>query len=269
MTVPTSGPTPDPGEFHPLSPCLDALKRGDWRTAVIRLHSDGSSQQKLAAAANLLARSMFWQAMGDVEAAWAHLDDVARMLPPTLTRYDQAEPTCLVKPPWAGSTGPGSNPPMWMVCLLTWREQTELISLRERFRRPGRSPRDELIDACIEYLIWVEFDPATWQAPRNDTGLRDLGLIVPPTFATPRRMDLCDRASALRKLAVPTLGDLSESVWKDIGGYRGLKAQALRRMADRPLTAWKHGVAAPEPVVPVRIARAQAWTLAQDWFNPG
>jgi hypothetical protein len=265
-------PADQPGdsEFQALELAVAALEAGNWRAAIALLRADGSSHDRLTAAANLLALSMFCQAIGDVDAALRHLDAAARILPSTLTREDRANQLILVNPPRLADQDPAEHSPAhqtWSVCRIAWREQTELIAIRDRFRLSSRTARDELIDACIEYLIWVEFDPWTWRHPNQDQWLRQLGIVVPASFGIPRRKDMCARASALRKLAIATLGDVSESVWKDIGGYRGLREQALRRMARRPPAAWNRGLAPSTQDVPAQRGRSAAWSYAQTWAS--
>lgn len=268
-------PTGRDSEPTSLIRALLALEHGDWRSAMTLLSIDGASSEGLAAVAGLLALSMFCQAIGDVGAAWQHLDDVARILPAGLTRSTAAEPVRRVNLPRRPEpTDPtdqrGALIPAVMVvaCRIAWREQTELLSLRDRFRAPGRTPREELVDACIEYLMWVEFDPWTWQHRSADPRSPQTGVVLPRSFGTPHRTDMCARASALRRLAIPQLGDLSESVWKDIGAYRGLRGQALRRLADRPLVpAQRAYTDAAGLDVPVRSGRRAAWNYAQSWVH--
>jgi hypothetical protein len=81
---------------------------------------------------------------------------------------------------------------------------------------------------------------------------------------TPSRRVFLQRASNLRKLAFPKAGDVSESVWKDIGGHWGLRAQAQTRLASRSLTPWANetGIRAS---VPLRLGHLRAWEYARQW----
>ncbi len=256
------------GDSPSLVRALVALERGDWRGAMALMADDGASHEGLMAVAGLLALSMFCQAVGDVLAAWRHLGDVAQILPETMSRTDQSESVRRMNPPRLPEPDSHDMAPVMMTaCRIAWREQSELFNLRDRFRAPGRTPREELVDACIEYLMWVEFDPWTWQHRSGDPYSPLTGVVLPRSFGTPQRTDMCARASALRKLAVPGLGDLSESVWKDVGAYRGLRGLALRRLADRPLIPWQRGPTTPTVrEVPVRRGRDAAWNYAQAWI---
>lgn len=99
-----------------------------------------------------------------------------------------------------------------------------LNDLRSQLLRYS-SPRDFLIEAAIQFQAEVECSAFCWLG----TGGPD----EPPLDVTPTRKHLLARASNLRTWARPRLGDVSESVWKDIGAHRGLWAAAWARLAGR------------------------------------
>ncbi|GAB3246751.1 hypothetical protein [Kineosporia babensis] len=263
------------GPFRNLHRCAQRLETGDWREVLALLGGDGTSTHKLAAVTRLLALSMFQQTVGDVEQAWSVLHDAARGLPPGFTKVDpdtghvaavlqgaalmlaheQAEP--------GGAQGPERRLTLALAGI-TWREQTELEQLRNRpYLYAGA--RDALVRACQEFLAWVEFAPETWRRQIPPGQLQSFGIVLPRTLHQPTRKNLCERASRLRKFADPAQGDVSDSVWADIGGYPGLKALALESLSTQHLTAWRLGPRSPVPKhLPVRTGCRAAWQFAQD-----
>jgi hypothetical protein len=77
---------------------------------------------------------------------------------------------------------------------------------------------------------------------------------------------MCARANNLRKFAEPRAGDISYSVWRTIGGYRGLRAKAMRRLAESELVPWSSAGELAEDI-PVRRGRERALRAAQDWIT--
>jgi hypothetical protein len=144
----------------------------------------------------------------------------------------------------------------WRTARLVWREQAELEDLRCRLA-PGRvTPRDELIEACIQHLFWVEFDPFAFYRTAPGQLLWDDGTTVDRL-----RSVLCVRGSRLRQFADPMAGRRSQAVWQDIGGYRGLCAAAWDRLAAQDAPAPWCGVAGTSGL-PVRRGRLHAWRHA-------
>jgi hypothetical protein len=137
-----------------------------------------------------------------------------------------------------------------------WREQAELAALRTSLVREHTEARDVLIDAMIEWMRWVEFDP--WTCALH--ALDDL------TGIGPARAEFCVRATHLRRFADPTAGDLSTTVWTKLGGYLGLRDAALRRLAASDLVPW----ASTNPLIqdiPVRLGRRRALEYATQWLE--
>jgi hypothetical protein len=114
-----------------------------------------------------------------------------------------------------------------------------------------------MVQAYIQFMFEVEFSPFDWYRPTKESTRDD-----PPV--TPTRTDMCRRASNLRKLAVPMAGDVSKNVWLDIGGHRGLRAEAQAKLSALPLTPWAKETGL-RGQVPVRLGRRRAWEHAQQW----
>src|SRR5207342_1030281 len=102
------------------------------------------------------------------------------------------------------------------------------------------------VEACIEHLLWVDLDPfAPAHLPLPDRS----------------RTSLCRRGSRLRQFADPTACDISQSVWRDVGAFPGLCAEALDRLADRRAPApWCDAEGVDD--LPVRRGRRRAWEYA-------
>jgi hypothetical protein len=240
------------------------LDRGDWR-AVLRPPGFGGRAiagsgdlVRLAVALHVVARSMQRQAQGRLDDAWDRLGEASALLSAQLSRRDASTGSTLA----ALAPKPPNDPPAdvilaWRTARLVWREQVELEDLRCRVA-PGRvTPRDELIEACIQHLFWVEFDPFTFYRAAPGRPLWDDGTTVDRL-----RSVLCVRGSRLRQFANPTAGRLSQAVWQDIGGYRGLCAVAFDRLAVRPAPAPWCGVAGTSGLT-VRRGRLRAWQHAR------
>jgi hypothetical protein len=209
----------------------------------------------------IVAESMRAQAAGDFLAAWRQLLDATRLLPASLRRTAPAgggDRAVLTTAPLGGSAVARWT---WRMSLVVWREQNELDDLRQRFACGRQKARAELIEAYIHYMIWVEFDYWAWYRHTMRPELpRDDGICVEV-----RRTELLLRASHLRQFASPTSGDVSEAVWKDLGGQRGLRAEALRSLATQKRVPWQCPDA--DQAVRVRPARQEAWEYAGRWFR--
>jgi hypothetical protein len=232
---------------------------GNWRFVRVRdpapVEIDRSGEAAhVVVTQRMVAASMAKNVAGRPAEAETHLSEAAMMLPQMLTRDDGCARTALLTPP------PTSNSEvawcLWALACVIWREQQELADLRHRYQ-PGRtSPRNELVDAFIEYLRWVECDPWRLQHPRQPRDESVLGA---------QRGAVCRRASNLRKFAVPRAGDIDPTVWTRAGRDAGVRALALRRLAAGPLTPWaaKGSLAAD---VEVRRGRKRASDSARRWL---
>jgi hypothetical protein len=194
------------------------------------------------------------QAGGHVVEAWRLLTEAASLLPALLSRRSaHADIRLAVLTPPPPANAPDVLLLTWKVSRVIWREQQEIQDVRGRFARGRLSPRSELVDACIEYLRWVECDP--WWIHGFADGAAD-GLRS--------RRDLCVRASRLRKFATPTAGDLGVAVWRGVGEFRSLYGAALERLAGSDVVPWW----SENPMVrgvPVRRGRVRAHDLATRW----
>jgi hypothetical protein len=265
----TEAPSPHgpDGPFRNLHRCAQRLETGDWREVLVLLGADGTSTHGLAALTRSLALSMFQQTVGDLDRAWENLGDAARILPSPLTATDPdtGDVTALFESTMLLGPYDGNHEGRLTLTLsrITWREQTELGQLRQR-PQLYTSARDALVRACLEFLVWVEFAPETWRRQIPASQLQGFGISLPKTLHQPTRKNLCERASKLRRFADPTQGDVSDSVWADVGGYRGLKALALEGLGSQHASSWRLG-ARPATVqrFPVRTGCFAAWRFAQ------
>jgi len=242
---------------QPLRALVGALEVGDWPAVLYptgQVPAGSKRRVFWVVLFGLVARSMQLQASGDVHDAWDQLAQAAARLPGPLRRLHRGNdaPRAALTPEPAGQAVEMLL--AWRVARVIWREQFELEDLRRRFA-PGRmSPRDQLIDSCIEHFGRVDFCPFSGicSAPGQPAW-------VPPDRS---RSSLCRRGTRLRHFAEPAARDLSQSVWQDLGGFPGLYAEAMRRLA-----SCRH----PEPwwgtegtfAVPQRRGPLRAWEFAR------
>ncbi len=236
---------------------LDALELGDWRAVLfpgIRCPRDlvitGSRRQlRLVVLLRLVARSMQLQTHTQVHDAWDRLGQASVRLPTWYRRPDDRTRAALRPKPRDDTV---ESEAAWRLAMIIWREQWELHDLRARFAHGLMRPREELVQACIQHLVWVDFDPYSSDRPR-------LATCGPAPDRS--RSSLCLRASRLRQFADPRACDVSQSVWRDIGAFPGLCAEALDRLAEPGSPApWcaDAGVAGPR----IRRGRYYAWDYA-------
>lgn len=247
-----------------LRAVLDAAEVGDWRRALSLL---ASGQPPVAGRGFLVrgavvlkhvAGAMQRRAKGDLTEGFEQLDVAASQLSTlcdTAATPGRVAAVVLPEPDEASSDDHLS----WRVARLLWREQFELQDLRQRLALGRMKAREELIEACIEHLCCAEFDPFTWPEPGQPAP--DDGITVAPT-----RQMLCRRATRLRQFADPTRGEVTQSVWQDIGAYRALRGAALTRLAARKAPApWcgRRGTAG----LKVCRGRLHAWRYAHIWHD--
>jgi hypothetical protein len=250
-----------------LQVMTDALELGHWRVVLCPeptcpgSHVAGPRQLVVwGVVLRVLARSMQLQAHGRVQDAWDQLCEAAGLLPrarraPTLP--GESALAALTPPPRDASL---DEELAWRIARLVWREQSELTDLRNKFAPGLLKPRGELIEACIEHLCWIEFDPFVFSRPTSGMSAWDDG-----TSVARERSVLCLRGTRLRQFADATEGSrISKSVWIDIGGYRGLCCEALDRLADRPAPAPWCGAAGTSGLR-VRVGRLRAWEHSRRW----
>jgi hypothetical protein len=248
-------------EQHRLPRSILALEVGDWCTT-LELCSDGLDDghlesAMLAVVLRTAAGGICALAAGDLASARRQFFDAAALLPAGLTRpgRDGRRLASLTSEP-SGAGCSANARWTWQTARIVWREQSLIADLITQLIK-SPAPRDHMVQAYIQFMFEVEFSPFAWYRPTKECTLND-----PPV--TPTRIDMCRRASNLRKLAVPMAGDVSKNVWLDIGGHRGLRAEAQARLADRPLTPWATETSL-RGQVPVRLGRRRAWNHAQLW----
>ncbi len=180
-----------------------------------------------------IANAMRLRDEGFLVEAWAACEVAATSLPPNLRGVMPAGVLAqLVEPPPAHDVDAHLG---WWASRLVYREQYELDDLRRRFAHDRATPRDELIEAYIEYL---------GAAVRVDVS----------------RGALLDRATRLRQFVGSTRGDVSQSVWTDAGNRDCLHALALRELAERLSPAPWYGQPGTADL-PVCLNRLRAWCL--------
>jgi hypothetical protein len=248
--------TPDSARQHldVLAGVTRALENGNWRTAALELshggHADGRRELvALMVALRCVARSMrFQSAHADVEAAQNQLATAARVL------------VGRERLPRLGRQPAGTRRLAhlaWTVMRLIHREQEDLDAIRLIFVDLRRG-RPEVINAGVEHLTWVEFDPWTVQVHPQDRALLGLDDDAYRRFRTGNRHDMCVRATRLRQFADARHGSVNEKDWQRMGGYPHVREAALRVLAGEPLTRGRADL-------PVRLGRRRAWEYACRW----
>jgi hypothetical protein len=260
------------GPNQDLQPELEAmvvaLERGFWRKILFGPHAGylprgaGSADiPRLVILIRQLAASMEAQALGHLDHAWQLLQDAVRMLPRQLTYQDPR--TGETRAACGPTPGPGLHGLIGRAATVTCREQTELAELRDRFApdslAPGRvRARTVLIEAAVQFLIWIEHDRTTYYPLTADPHL----VHHDRTTVDRDRRTLLYRATLLRQFAEPRAGDITPPVWQDIGKWRGLRAAANHSLGLREQPS-----CCPDPSVPVRDALIEAWETARKWLE--
>jgi hypothetical protein len=245
-------------EQHRLPRSIQALEDGNYRTALNLCNEDIAAEDRRIAMLAVLLRTtaggIYALAYGEVASAIRQFSDAAAMLPPALTHLDRnGLPVADLVPEPLGDLRPIATW-TWRSARILWREQQLVAYLLRRLTKAS-SARDHLVEACIQFMCEVEFMPFAWYRPTSGIKADD-----PPVTAT--RSDICRRASNLRKVSQPRKGDVSQSVWHDIGAYRGLRMEALFTLAYRPMTPWPKSFD-----VPIRFGHQDAWDYATHWKN--
>lgn len=229
-----------------LARVVATMERGDWRAALALLLRRGGPGDlgelvDLEIALRCVARSMSFQCvLGDVRAARHQLDTA-----------------------WASlhTSGAGRARNRGIAQLLrsttrlVRREESDLDAVRAVFGEIPRG-RPELVYACIEHLTWVEFDPWTMQVHEDDRTL--VRIDDDEHVLVGNRRDICARATRLRQFANARNGSVNEKTWQRMGGYPGVRQEALHKLAEEPVSRRSH-------VAPVRFGRLRAWEFARQW----
>jgi hypothetical protein len=242
-----------------------ALEVGYWRRVLRppefggQVVSGGEHVVRCAMALRLVAISMQRQAQGRLLDGWDRLSEAASLLPARLFQCDASTGVALaLLSPVAPGGATAEERLAVAVARLVWREQAELRDLRERFAPERMKAHDELIEAIIHYLFWVEFDPSTYCRRSSKQWSWDDGVTVERS-----RTAFCRRASEIRRLGDPTATvAVSQAPWQDGGGFRGLYPEALDLLAEREEPAPWCGRRGTSGLV-VRRGRLRAWQYAR------
>jgi hypothetical protein len=248
-----------------LSAALKALQVGHWRAVLRPPEFRGrpiAGPKHLtdwAIALRLVALSMQLQAQGRVQDAWDRLSEAAQLLSSELARLDVSTNTVFAvlrpEPP------DGAWPDVKLVAgiaRLIWREQYELRDLKRTFAPDRMRAHDELIEAIVQYLFWVEFDPATYHRRPPGEPFWDDGVTVDRS-----RKVLRLRATEIRWFGNPAATvEVSQAPWQDGGGFAGLYTDALDVLAKQAEPAPWCGVPGTSGLV-VRRGRLRAWQYAR------
>lgn len=224
---------------------MDALENGNWRAA-LRL---GGPEPRYPVV-HLLALGMEHRAHGRVARSWSCLAQAAAVMPhqpkaarAAVSRRSADDPRPLFPTSVSAESVYGQRPDLWRLLLIGRREEEEHRDQRRRIRTAERPKRQALIEACIDHLVWVDFDPWTWPTPVPDgvaphpvpqlPGAIGTGDAETTALGETGRTDLLRRASELHHSVHAISGDISRSVWDSLGGYTGVRALALHSLAER------------------------------------
>ncbi|MDX6260074.1 MAG: hypothetical protein QOH84_1762 [Kribbellaceae bacterium] len=243
---------------------IDALEIGQWRRAQLLLRSDRRYDALLGAELRTIALAMAYRAAGEHGSAWSTLaiaaTNLQRRIPrlPVL-RSNGNDAIQLVLPP-----EPEQNSAVYRTIRLICREQGELRHLRRQVNE-GKAGLTEdrriLVLAFIEAVCWVEFDLDAW-APKNPPNA-DVAVLERhiAELADRRRDAFLRSATNLRRLARPTAGGMTKSVWDRAEQYSGVRWLALSELAGRGEPPWTEPALAGR--VPVRTWAQNAWQMAR------
>lgn len=113
------------------------------------------------------------------------------------------------------------------------REEHEARSQWSRIEDSIYPKRTCLIESCVDYLTWVDFDRSTWRPPDAAPWLTGHDRVSRGRFGEVGREYFLRRASELLHLVYPLRGGISRKVWEGVGYYPGLKGAALTALAER------------------------------------
>jgi hypothetical protein len=246
---------------------IHALEIGEWRTAQSLLRTDRRYDAMLGAELRTIARAMAYRAAGEHGRAWSALAIAAASLhrrfpwlPVLRANGNDAIQLALPPEPAQDSAGRATYDTIRLIC----REQGELRFLRKQVNE-GKAGLTEdrriLVLAFIEAVCWVEFDLDSW-APKSPPDEEVAGLERHIAELADRRRDAFLRsASNLRRLARPTAGGMTKSVWDRADQYCGVRWLALSELAGRSEPPWTEPALAGR--VPVRTWAQNAWQMAR------
>lgn len=244
---------------------LLALEVGNWPLVLhhdLQLANDQShTAAMLRAVLRLVAHSMRLQAEARPLDAWNKLGEAAYLLPPA-HRGPPAQPggaPIAVPTPDLRHNASFAEELTWQTARLVWREQSELADLRRKFASGLMKPSEELVEACIEHLSWIEFDPFARSEAVRPSARKDKAIV---NVFRDSRSALLERATRLRQFANPAAQAMNESVWRDIGGHSKLVTTTLSQLAGRVRPTAGSATDSPSDV-PARLGRLRAWEYAR------
>ena len=210
-------------------------------------------------AAEFVAQGQQRRAQGHPQYAWKLLSHAAALLPASLVRRDPLTGAALALLPAEPPDAPPVDDTLAVrLARVIWPDQFELTDLRTRFAHQRMTPRDELIEARLQFERWVQHDSARLYRKRRGARMWDDGVPVECS-----RRVMVDFGSRIRQFANSMdVSELSTAPWQDIGGHRGLGAAALDRLATWKAPApWCGRPATAGLVVP--CAALTAWEYAR------
>jgi hypothetical protein len=210
------------------------LAVGHWRPIVRQLENSGRPVAgpgplvRYVKAVEFVAQSQQRRAQGRLQDEWTLLSRAAALLPTWLVRRDPSNGAflALLAPEPSDDAAPDDALAIQLARVI-WPHQFELTDLRTRFAHQRMTPRDELVEARLQFERWVQHDPNRFcRKPRGARMWHD-GVPVDCSRAV-----MVDFGTGIRQFANPMdATELSTAPWQDIGAHRGLGAAALDRLA--------------------------------------
>jgi hypothetical protein len=204
------------------------LADGDWRGALAVPRTRSARQDYVA---GRLAWSMRHRAFGMVDRSWGLLVEAAAGCPQKSEGPVRSRRAPLFQWP-ADHLDEG-----WTLLIhIGRREEAEIRDQRERIiSADGRTAKQQaVVEAWVDHLTWVEFDPWTWLRPiRSELLPHDR--VTFEHFGETGRDYLVRRAKVAFQFAHAGNGQVTRRVWDGMDGFRATKRLALRQLAESPL----------------------------------
>ena len=202
---------------------MEALERGDWRTALELAPRLG----RPGIAVRLLALSMRSVRSGWSPRAGRALADAADC---PAKRRSSPHASVHVSLAWPYRAG---NEFWCRFGLVGQREEFQARSQWFRIEDSDYPKRTCLVESCVDHLTWVFFDRSTWRPVLVDEWLAVSDRVTRGKFGESGREYFLRRANELFHFVYPLSGSLTRKVWDDVGGYCGLHDAALTALAGR------------------------------------
>lgn len=231
-----------------LATATAALEIGNWpvlEPAVMAGLVGTSTETALATLQLIVADAMNQQVTGEIGRAADALDEAAACLPRAYHHCRHGRWYAVLTP--APSGGLALDVLVWRMACVIVREQAGLEEHRAALRAGPATSREALVLAYVEHLRWIECDDF----------LLAVDVDLPGDIIEVRPAALCRRATALWRLAEPTIADVDTAVLRRMGGSRIVRSLALAELGARPLVP-AAGPGALPIELPVRRARVAA-----------